>query len=90
MPVLPAPEGYVWRTDQYGDLRLKKEECHDDIRWHEKGFQFCSPLFEKEKEQYISLNKAAIYQKGNSTYILPLKKKVLLDKVTFNPDYRTR
>jgi hypothetical protein len=25
------------------------------------------------------------YQKGNTTYILPMKKKVILDKVKFNP-----
>jgi len=35
--------------------------------------------------RYIVLNTVVTYQKGNATYILPLKKKVLLDKVTFNP-----
>lgn len=34
--------------------------------------------------RYIVLNTNITYQKGNSTYILPLKRKVLLDKVTFN------
>jgi len=31
------------------------------------------------------LNTTVTYEKGNSTYILPLKKKVLLDKVDFRP-----
>jgi len=30
-------------------------------------------------------NPVVTHQKGNSTYIMPLKKKVLLDKVKFNP-----
>lgn len=34
--------------------------------------------------RYIVLNTNITYQKGNSTYIMPLKRKVLLDKVTFN------
>lgn len=39
----------------------------------------------KEENRYIMLNTTATYEKGNSTYILPLKKKVLLDKVNFRP-----
>jgi len=31
------------------------------------------------------LNTVVTYQKGNATYVLPLKRKVLLDKVKFNP-----
>lgn len=43
-----------------------------------------------ESNRYISINTVITYQKGNSTYIMPLKKKVLLDKVTFNPNPATR
>jgi hypothetical protein len=43
-------------------------------------------LFSPTKPQkFIMLNTAITYQKGNATYILPLKKKVLLDKIKFNP-----
>ena len=35
--------------------------------------------------RYIMLNTVVTYQKGNATYILPLKKKVILDKIKFNP-----
>lgn len=35
--------------------------------------------------KYITLNNVISYQKGNSTYILPMKRKVLLDKIKFNP-----
>jgi len=43
-------------------------------------------LFSAPKEQkYIMLNTVVTYQKGNATYILPLKKRVLLDKIKFNP-----
>lgn len=36
-------------------------------------------------QKYIMLNTVVTYQKGNATYILPLKKKVILDKIKFNP-----
>lgn len=43
-------------------------------------------LFSSSKPQkFIMLNTVVTYQKGNSTYILPLKRKVLLDKIKFNP-----
>lgn len=35
--------------------------------------------------KFIMLNTVVTYQKGNATYIVPLKKKVFLDKVKFNP-----
>ncbi|MCW3074873.1 MAG: hypothetical protein JWP69_1942 [Flaviaesturariibacter sp.] len=35
--------------------------------------------------RFIMLNTVVTYQKGNATYILPLKKKVFLDKVKFTP-----
>lgn len=37
------------------------------------------------QKQFIMLNTTATYQKGNATYVLPLKKKVLLEKIKFNP-----
>jgi len=44
-----------------------------------------------DKDNFINLNTVVTYQKGNSTYILPLKKKVLLNnKITFNPNSDTR
>jgi len=43
-------------------------------------------LFNPSRSQkFIMLNTVVTYQKGNATYILPLKKKVLLDKIKFNP-----
>jgi hypothetical protein len=35
--------------------------------------------------QLFRLNTVITYQKGNSTFILPLKKRVILDKIKFNP-----
>ena len=34
---------------------------------------------------FIMLNTVITYQKGNATYVLPLKKKVILNKIKFNP-----
>lgn len=36
-------------------------------------------------QKFIMLNTVVTYQKGNTTYIVPLKKKVVLDKIRFNP-----
>jgi hypothetical protein len=36
---------------------------------------------DKPDEKYVMMNTFVTYQKGNSTYTLPLKKKVLLNKV---------
>ena len=41
--------------------------------------------FTPKTNTFITLNTVVTYQKGNATYILPLKKKVLLDKIKFNP-----
>lgn len=35
--------------------------------------------------KYMTVNNVISYQKGNSTYILPMKRKVLLDKIKFSP-----
>ena len=43
-----------------------------------------SNVFNPSSNRYIILNTNITYQKGNSTYILPLKRKVLLDKVNLN------
>lgn len=38
------------------------------------------------QNKFITLNTTVVtYEKGNTTYILPLKKRILLDKVKFNP-----
>jgi hypothetical protein len=44
-----------------------------------------------KENKYISLNTVITYQQGNTTYTLPLKKKVILNnKITFNPNPATR
>ncbi len=40
------------------------------------------------EHKYYFLDRVITYQKGNQTYILPMKKKVLLEKVAFNPYQR--
>ena len=54
------------------------------------GYQYrgSQPFSMQQQKNFIMLNTVVTYQKGNATYILPMKKKVLLDKVTFNPQGR--
>ena len=49
-----------------------------------------SQVISTQSEKFINLNTIVTYQKGHTTYILPLKKKVMLDKITFNPNINTR
>jgi hypothetical protein len=49
------------------------------------NFRTNSLLNNETSEKVIMLNTVMTYQKGNTTYILPLKKKLLLGKVTFTP-----
>jgi hypothetical protein len=49
------------------------------------NFHTRSLLNNPTTEKVIMLNTVMTYQKGNATYILPLKKKLLLGKVTFKP-----
>lgn len=45
-------------------------------------------LAQPANNQFITLNSTAIFQKGNTTYVLPLKRKPVLDKIRFNPARR--
>lgn len=35
---------------------------------------------------YISLNTSVTYQKGRNNYVLPYRKSVILNRITFNPN----
>jgi len=55
------------------------------------GYNFRgSQVINTQSERYLNLNTVVTYQKGQTTYVLPLKKKVMLDKVTFNPNAASR
>jgi hypothetical protein len=46
---------------------------------------------QQKEYTYINLNTPITYQNGHTSYIVPLKKKVVLnDKVIFNPNAATR
>lgn len=44
-----------------------------------------SIVWNLSQDKYVTLNTIATYQKGNTTYILPMRKKVLLERIKFNP-----
>lgn len=49
-----------------------------------------SEIINTKSPKYINLNSPVTYQKGHTTYTVPLRKKVVLDKITFNPNAATR
>lgn len=42
-------------------------------------------LFTSRTVNYLTLNTTITLQKGNTTYVMPMKRKILLDKIKFNP-----
>ena len=75
-----------------GDESGKKSKPFSDKSTSSKNFSLRpnysyrgNNLLTTRSSRFIMLNTTVTYQKGNATYIVPLKKKVLLDKVKFNP-----
>jgi hypothetical protein len=58
----------------------------------QSGYNFRgSQVINTKEEKYINLNTFASFQQGQTTYVMPLKKKVALNgKITFNPNAATR
>jgi len=58
----------------------------------QSGYRFRgNQVINTQEEKYITLNTYATYQQGSTTYVMPLKKKVILNgKITFNPNAATR
>lgn len=56
------------------------------------GYNFRgNQVINTENSTYINLNTTATYQNGHTSYIVPLKKKVILNnKIVFNPNASTR
>jgi hypothetical protein len=47
-------------------------------------------IFSPQSQRYVNLNTTITYQRGHTTYTVPMKKMVLDNKVTFNPNAATR
>jgi len=58
----------------------------------QSGYRFRgNQVINTEEDKYLNLNTFVTYQQGRTTYIMPLKKKVILNgKITFNPNAATR
>ena len=58
----------------------------------QSGYRFRgNQVINTQEDKYITVNTYATYQQGSTTYVMPLKKKVILNgKITFNPNASTR
>ncbi|MES1214206.1 MAG: hypothetical protein ABUT20_01715 [Bacteroidota bacterium] len=84
-------DGKAKSTRTKKSLLSEKKLSVPEIFTLKSGYTFRgSQVINSQNERYINLNTVVTYQKGNTTYILPLKRKVMLDKVTFNPNAETR
>ena len=49
------------------------------------NYRGCTVFSATDNKKYVMMNTVVTYQKGNATYILPMKKRVLLDNIKFSP-----
>lgn len=58
----------------------------------QSGYKFRgNQVISVRQDKFINMNTVVTYQQGHTTYILPLKKKVIMNnKITFNPNAATR
>lgn len=74
-----------------GDGRIKKDKPTRSLLTNKtqtnsfslrSGYTFRgNEVINTQSPRYINLNTTMTYQRGNTTYVLPLKKKVLIDNV---------
>lgn len=80
-----AAFGEGGRKDRGGNLLSNKARYYTAKTFSLKSnYDYRGSHVFNTTNRYIVLNTNITYQKGNNTYILPLKRKVLLDKVTIN------
>jgi hypothetical protein len=84
-------DGKVKSTKSGKSLLSNKSQANSNSFSLRSGYNFRgNTVFSEKQTSYINLNTTVSFQKGHTTYVLPVKKKVLLDKVTFNPNEATR
>jgi len=55
------------------------------------GYSFRgNQVINMQNQKSFNLNTTMTYQKGHTTYIVPLRKKIVLSKISFNPNAATR
>lgn len=95
-----AAENSVVELD-HGKEKPKKEAGLTDNKFDSKIYSFSlrskkqwrgETIFSNANttNTYINLNTSISYQKGQNTYTVPYKKKVILNRFTFNPNEALR
>lgn len=87
-----ANEGFT--SENYGKEKPKKgfsAENHNNTKLNH--FSLGSQMsFKGEKvinnnaTNYVNINTSITYQKGQNSYVVPFKKKVIINRITFNPN----
>jgi len=69
-----------------GNLPLRPEKLTSKNFSLRANYNLNGNSFLNSSNKFITLKPTSVtYRKGNATYIIPAKKKVLLDKIKFNP-----
>jgi hypothetical protein len=55
------------------------------------SFRGAQVINTRQADRFINLNTVVTYQKGSTSFVMPMKKKIVLNgRVTFNPNAATR
>jgi hypothetical protein len=85
-------DGSVKKNKSSRPLLSVKKSVKPGLFSLQSGYTFRgNQVINTEEDKYLNLNTFVTYQQGRTTYIMPLKKKVILNgKITFNPNAATR
>ena len=75
------------RKDKNQSLFSQKVNIRPGYFSLKSGNQYRGSLVIDQSSRFIFLNESVTYQKGKTTYIVPLKKKVILENVTLKIDF---
>jgi len=85
-------DGSVKKAKSSRPLLSVKKSVKPGLFSLQSGYTFRgNVVINTDENKYLDLNTLATYQQGRTTYVMPMKKKVVLNgKVTFNPNSATR
>jgi hypothetical protein len=74
------------KKEKKGSLLSNKSRTNNSFSLR-SGYNFRgNKVINPDNQRYVNLNTTVTYRKGTTTYMLPVQKKVFLDKVVFNDD----
>ncbi|MBK7100114.1 MAG: hypothetical protein IPH58_19760 [Sphingobacteriales bacterium] len=75
------PKSYFQDNELKNEKQLNSFSLRSDMQFRGKEV-----IKSQADYNYLNLNTSITYQKGNNNYVLPYRKNVILNRITFNPN----